>query len=304
MTHEQAPADAPALAAPPSAAATRARVHPTTIAVVAVTVAVFAFVYRPLFLWLADNWIANPYYNHALLVIPIAGLVAWKRRARFLAAPKRVVAADYAWLAVAGTLLIAGRAAASNYLQGWSLLPLAVGVLLVTQGRDRVRVLTWPLAFLVFVFPIPFLEGVFGPLQAMAAIGAAKLSALAGLDVTYNAVSLSVDGMEFAVVPLCAGLSSTLSLGALCAVCLLLWPVRMMYRVGVYALVIPIALVANMGRIATTVVVATRAGPDAAFDFFHGPGGVLLYIVALAGMGACVWGARRLQGPAGGAAHA
>lgn len=271
------------------------RAAPGTAALVGVAFLAVAVVYRPVFLWLWDSWMTNPYYSHGLLVLPISAVVAIRRRKRFAARPRLIDDRDYAWLAAAGVLFVGGRYYASNFLQAWSLLPLLVGTLLVTQGRPRTKVLLWPLGFLALVIPLPLLEGFFAPLQLMAAVGAGNLASLMGLGVTWDSVSITVDGMTFAIVPLCAGLSSTLSLFAVTAVATLLWPVTLVARTALFALVVPIALLANMARITSTVLIAVRWGPSAGTGFFHGPGGVLLYLVALASIGGAVLGARKLE---------
>lgn len=277
--------------------ADRARDRPLAALLVAATAAVALFAYTPVLLWLWDSWISNPYYSHGLLVVPLAGYVAWRRRDAFTQAPRQgqVHDLDVLWLVAAGALFIAGRYVSSNHIQAWSLLPLLVGALLLSQGRARTKAMAWPLGILVLVVPIPFVEGFFGPLQLVATAGSATLAGLAGVNVTWDAVSLTVDGITFAVVPLCAGLSSTISLIAVTAVGFLFWPASLLMRTVVYALVVPVALVANMARISSTVYLAHRSGADQALAFFHGPGAIVLYLIALGGVGALIWAARRID---------
>lgn len=279
----------------------RARTRPLAASLIAATVGLALFAYTPVVLWLWDSWISNPYYSHGLLIVPLAGYVAWRRRQAFAQAPRdgQIHDTDMLWLVAAGGLFIAGRYLSSNHIQAWSLLPLIVGALLLTHGRARAKTMAWPLGILVLVVPIPFLEGFFGPLQLIATAGSATLANLAGVHVTWDAVSLTVDGITFAVVPLCAGLSSTISLIAVTAVGFLFWPASLRMRSAVYALVVPVALVANMARISSTVYLAHRSGADRALAFFHGPGAIVLYLIALAGVGGLIWGARRIDAKRG-----
>lgn len=272
----------------------RARQQPAMAGLVALTAAVALFAYAPVLAWLFDVWISNPYYSHALLLVPVIAYVAWRRREAVAEAPREIHQADLVWFLLAGGLFVGGRVASSNYLQAWSLLPLVVGITLSLQGRARTRRLIWPLGMLVLVLPVPFQEWFFGPLQELATRGAAFLTSLGGLDVTYSAVSLTVEGNTFAVVPLCAGLSSTLSLFAITSVALLLFPVPRRSQMGVFALVLPIALFSNMLRIVSTVTLAAFQGPETGLSFFHSGGALLLYAVALGLIGAVVYGARRL----------
>lgn len=269
------------------------RENPARGGLLGLTALVFLAVYAPVFAWLWDTWMSNPYYSHGLLIVPLSGYVAWNRRGRLAEEPRRVHDVDLLWLVAGGGLFVAGRFLHSVYLQAWSLLPLLVGLVLVTQGRDRARLLTWPLGILVLVLPIPFLASVFAPLQLVAAGGSATLAELLGLTVTWDAVSITVEGMTFAVVPLCVGLNSTLSLLAVTAAAFLVFPAESLAQAAVYLLVVPVALLSNVARITSTILVAIQVGPTGAMNFFHGPGALVLYGFALAVLGALVWAAHR-----------
>lgn len=270
-----------------------ARSRPAAAALVALTMAVCAFAYAPVARWLVDVWTSNPYYAHGPLLLPIAAFVAWKRRDRLAEAPRRVHDVDVLWLAPAAGLFILGRGIGSNHLQAWSLAPLIVALVLLTQGRRRTRLVAWPLGMMVLLLPVPFQEWFFGPLQRLATMGAAGVTSAMGLSVTWSATTLTVAGNTFEVVPLCAGLSSTLSLAAIAAVALLLWPVDSVGgQAAVFGAVLPIALVSNALRIASTVTLAAWRGPELALAFFHSGGAILLYVVGLGGIAAVIWGAR------------
>lgn len=279
---------------PVARAAAWLRENPAKGGLVGLTVLAFLAVYAPVFAWLWDTWMANPYYSHGVLIVPLAGYVAWRRRGRVAELPRRVHDVDLLWVVAAGGLFVAGRLLRSVYLQAWSLLPLLVGLVLVTQGRHRARGLAWPLGILVLALPVPFLGGVFGPLQLVAAGGSATLGELYGLAVSWDAVSITVDGMTFAVVPLCAGLNSTLSLVVVTAAAFLVFPTEPLAQALVYPLVVPVALASNIARITSTIVVAAHMGPDRAMAFFHGPGALVLYGLALVLVGGLVWAAHRL----------
>lgn len=270
-----------------------ARRQPAMAGLVVLTALVGLVAYGPIVAWLVDVWISNPYYSHALLLVPVVAYVAWRRREDIAKAPRETHDADVGWFLLAGGLFVGGRLASSNYLQAWSLLPLLLGGLLMYQGRARTKHLAWPLGMLLLLLPIPFQEWFFGPLQELAATGAAYLTALFGLDVTYGAVTLTVEGNSFAVVPLCAGLSSTLSLFAITAVALLMFPVSRGSKVGVFSLVLPIALFSNMLRIVSTVTLAAWQGPETGLSFFHSGGALMLYGVALASIGGVIYAFRR-----------
>ena len=272
-----------------------ARADPGAALLILATGAAVLFAYAPVMAWLWDSWISNPYYGHGLLVFPIALWVAWRERGAFLAEARETHDLDYAWLFMAGVLFVVARFTGSNHLQAWSLLPLAIGLVLTTHGRARGEHMAWPFVLVALTLPIPFLEGFFGPMQLIATSGSARLANLAGLGVSWDAVSLTVDGITFAVVPLCAGLSSTLSLISVAAISYVLWPASMLARLLTFLFVIPLALMANMVRITGTVFIASRSGADAALGFFHGPGAIVLYLFALIGLGGLVWAMRKLD---------
>jgi exosortase len=151
-------------------------------------------------------------------------------------------------------------------------------------GWPALRVLAFPLAFLVLMIPIPAIlfNQVAFPLQLVASqAGAAVLAALS-IPVLRegNVIVLAHTSLE--VAEACSGIRSLISLLTLGVLYGYFTDRRPAVRVAIALSTVPIAIVANAGRVAGTGIAAHYYGPEAAQGFFHTFSGWLVFVVALA----------------------
>jgi exosortase len=147
--------------------------------------------------------------------------------------------------------------------------PLLVGTLaggvLALRGWQTLRALAFPLAFLLFLLPVPpaIMLAIDFPLQALCARTTAGLGNLAGLGLQCAGAQLQFPNPDLSVMvaPACNGLRSTVALLAISAVYAYLlkgpW-----YRRGVLvALAIPLAYLGNFVRLLGFVGIVSAVGP-------------------------------------------
>lgn len=46
----------------------------------AIIIAFLLAFYIPVFIWLVRAWLANPYYGHGFLILPVSALILWWKR--------------------------------------------------------------------------------------------------------------------------------------------------------------------------------------------------------------------------------
>lgn len=232
--------------------------------------------------WLWNAWMTNDYYTHGILMPVVAAFFAWRARraiAAQTAAPARI--ADL-WLASVGIVLYAVAFRAHDpFYYSLSLLTVLAGIALYILGWKRARHLALPLAFLLLAIPLPFLLSIGVELQKIAATGTALLMTLFGVPVVQDKFLLHAGSLTFEVVPLCSGLSSSISITALTAIVAAISPMRNWARGTLLALAIPIALAANILRIAITIWVGMTWGTEASQGFLHGASSLVLFLLAL-----------------------
>jgi exosortase len=179
-------------------------------------------------------------------------------------------------------LLLAGLLGAELFLTRLSLLGVLAGGVLFTLGWPHLRVLTFPLAFLLLMIPIPAIvfNEVALPLQLVASrVGAGVLSALS-IPVLREGNVIVLANTSLEVAEACSGIRSLISLLTLGIVYGYFADGRAWTRLTVALSTIPVAIAANGLRVAGTGIAAHYYGARAAEGFFHTFSGWIVFVVA------------------------
>ena len=193
-------------------------------AAVALVVAALGWSYAPAFANLIDQWNADPNNTYGYLVIPIALAIFWERRG--LLEPSKL--APSWWGFVPLVVVLALRALLfewnEKYLEA-ATIPLVLAALALTLGgRHLLAVALPPIAFLLFMLPLPpSVNGLLAaPLQRVATVGSLALLQALGLPVFAegNVIIVGADPLE--VARACNGLSMLLSFVTLITAAVLL----------------------------------------------------------------------------------
>ncbi len=246
--------------------------------------ATLAFIFAPLFAYSYKEWL-KPDYSHGFLVPLFSIYLAWHWRAH---APKQ-----FAWPEVWGLAFVAGGAIlyllatyfnfAKEWLQGASFVIVLSGMTLLLGGWASLRWL-WPaIAFLIFMFPLPYrMEiAVSGPLQRVAAIGSEFILVTCGYATYREGVILHVRDHTLEVANACNGLSMLLTFVALSVAMAMLLRRPLLDRAIILASAIPIAILSNILRIAVTGILYNEGGKELGDRLFHDLAGWIMMPLAL-----------------------
>jgi exosortase len=257
----------------------------TGAAVAAVAVAIVALYWGTLSS-LVRHWASDDDFSHGFFVVPLAAYFLWERRDAFRRAP--VQPSIWGALILVGSLLVfvAGRFGAELFLTRVSLIGVVAGTLLFLCGWRYLRIAAFPLAFLLLMIPLPAIifNQITFPLQGIAARAGEAVIAAAGVPVLREGNILHVPGRALEVAEACSGIRSLMSLLMLAVVLGYFTEKRTGGRVLIALASVPIAIVANAGRVAGTGLAAYWVSPAAADGFFHTFSGWLVFLVAFAGL--------------------
>jgi len=255
-----------------------------TLAALAVCACAGIWLYAHVLGKLGHDWATDGNYSHGFLIIPLAAYFSWQRRARLAPLPLRP--ANVGLVVVVGSLMVmmAGTLGAELFLARVSMIGVLAGVILFVAGWRHVRVLAFPLAFLLLMIPIPAIifNQVAFPLQLLASEFGTQLLSAAGIPVLRegNVIVLARTSLE--VAEACSGIRSLISLLTLGIVLGYFSDRRTWVRTAVALATVPIAIVTNGLRVAGTGVAAHYYGPQAAEGFLHAFSGWLMFGVAMA----------------------
>jgi exosortase len=244
----------------------------------------FALLYGGVIAKLIHDWATDENYSHGFIIVPLALYFVYERRQRLAAAPVRPT--NIGLVVIAGSLgvLVAGVLGAELFLTRISIIGVLSGLVLFVWGRTHVRILAFPLAFLVLMIPIPVI--VFNliafPLQLLASRFGEWALQLARIPVLREGNVIVLSNTTLEVAEACSGIRSLISLLTLAIVLGYFSDARAWIRTAVALATIPVAIVANGVRVAGTGIAAYHVGPEAALGFFHVFSGWIVFLVALA----------------------
>ena len=242
----------------------------------------FAFLYQNVIAKLVNDWYIDENYSHGFLIVPIALFFMWERREKL----KGALPSPSSWgiliVLVSMGLLLAGILGSVLFLTRISILGTISGSILFLYGRNHLKVLILPLAFLLLMIPIPsiiFYQIAF-PLQLLASrFGEMALLAFQ-IPVLRegNVIHLATTSLE--VAEACSGIRSLISLLTLGIIYGYFTDSRIWVRIALAIGTIPIAIAANAIRVAGTGIAANFYGAEAAQGFFHTFSGWIIFIAA------------------------
>lgn len=258
-----------------------------------------AWLYRDILAALVSDWANDDNYSHGFLIVPLAVYFAWERRERLRAAP--VSPSTFGLVVVLGSLatLVAGVLGAEFFLARVSLLSLIAGAVLFLFGWAHLRILAFPLAFLLLMIPIPAIvfNQIAFPLQLFASEFGVNAMHLFGVPVLREGNVITLASTQLEVAEACSGIRSLISLLTLGIVYGYFTESRWWVRVIIAASTIPIAIFCNGVRVAGTGILAHHYGPEAAMGFFHSFSGWIVFVLAFLLLGAVIAVLKRLFPP-------
>jgi exosortase len=253
----------------------------------ALVLAAASLVYAPVVSSLVRQWGSDENYSHGFLVAPCALLFAWQSRRALRSAPLRPHGAGLAVVVVSILLLTAGRFGAELFLTRISLVGAIAGTVLYLYGARQLRLIAFPLLLFLLVIPLPaiVINRVAFPLQLLASRAAEGVLTVSGVPVLREGNVLMLPHAALEVAEACSGIRS---LASLIALALIVGRMRLRERTAARVLMallaIPIAVLANMLRVAGTGFAAVWIGPQAAEGFFHAFSGWLMFVAAIAAL--------------------
>jgi exosortase len=237
--------------------------------------------YAPVVVPLVRQWAWDDDMGHGFFVPVVAAYIAWQRRYELLAiAPKPnwwgllvvVWGGFQVFVATLGVELFTARTA---------VVITVVGLIWFLCGTAILRRLAFPLFLLFFMVPIPAVvyTQITFPLQILASRLADFALTVLGIPVLREGNILELPSGPLSVVEACSGIRSLLSLTFLSLVYGYLFEKQTWRRVVIFLATIPVALIANGGRVTLTGILS-MVSPDLAHGFFHESTGMVTFFAA------------------------
>jgi exosortase len=244
-------------------------------------------------------------YTHILLILPLTVTLIFLQRSR-----QRVEVGPGIWsggwlllfsLFLAGWARLGSAAPASDIRLSISMLGLVtwwIGSFVLCFGLRTSRSFLFPLAFLLWIVPIPaiVLNLVIAGLQRGSVVAAESLFWLSGTTVSRQGLVITIPGVELEVAAECSSIRSSLML-IVTAMALAQIVLRSPWRkLLVIAVAVPLSVAKNGLRIFTIGWLGTRVDAGFLDGRLHHHGGIVFFAIALAGVLSLLWILQRGEG--------
>jgi exosortase len=240
---------------------------------------------------LVSQWWTDPNYGHGFFVPLFSAYILWHQRERWM--NSEIKPSNFGLLVMLGAvgLLFFGSLGAELFTSRFSLLVLIAGIVLFLAGWKMLRAVSFPLAFLIFMVPIPVIiyNQITFPLQLIASRLATSWLEVVQVPVLRDGNVLVLSNLSLEVAEACSGIRSLMSLIALAVAYGNLAEPRRWVRYALVLLMVPSAIVTNAMRIVGAGVLAHKFGPQAAEGFLHQFSGWMVFLGTLVLIFVCHW---------------
>lgn len=229
--------------------------------------------------WMRDE------QGHGPIIFAVVLWLVYRKHEALLALPSRPAFVSGSLCLLLGLcMFVLGRSQAVQLLEVGALIPISAAMLLLLKGAAALRLLWFPLFFMLFMVPLPatLVVAVTTPLKSAVSAMASSLLYQLGYPVGRSGVILTVGPYQLLVADACAGLNSMFTLEALGLLYMNIMNHKSALRnLTMAMMIIPISFIANIVRVCILVLVTYHFGDEAGQGFVHGFAGMVLFIVAL-----------------------
>ena len=232
---------------------------------------------------MADRWARDPQYSHGFLVPVFALVVLWFRRELLKSAVWEPCLLGLPVLLAGVVIRLFAIQRDIEPLDAFALLPTLFGLVLFVGGKSVLR-WSWPaLAFLIFMIPLPFFieMSLAQPLRRLATTMSTYLLQTCGYPAIAEGNIILIDQVKLGVADACSGLGMLTTFIALSTALALIVQAPLTDRLVLVMSAAPIALLANVVRIAAMGMTYQSFGSESAQAFIHDLTGWLMMPFAL-----------------------
>ncbi|MES1930694.1 eight transmembrane protein EpsH, putative exosortase [Salinisphaera dokdonensis CL-ES53] len=236
-------------------------------AMAACTAIVFVGFFLPTFSSLASAWASSGTYEYGFLVGPICLFLVWMRRDRLAGASAQPRLSGLWGVAFLCLLWLAGALASVNLAQHIAVLALLPALVYALYGGEVLRVLRFPLAYLLFA--VPFGDFMVGPLQDVTAHLSVLALQFTSVPVYMTGRMILTPAATWHVAEACSGVKfffATTAFGVLYAnLFFRSWRRRLIF----IACAVAVPVLANGLRVFFTILIGERFGIEYATGTDH-----------------------------------
>ena len=238
------------------------------------------------FAWAWQAWNPGANQEHSKVVPLVFLWLIYHHRKQIAAASKEGSNVGLFFIGIGIVLFVLGARCLQPRLALGSLPFLIYGGVFYLWGKQVARIILFPCAFLIFLIPFGAIEQATFRLQFVITSAIGFLSKLVGLHIDAVGTTLTAtDGrFNFMIAEGCSGIRSLTAMAMITAIFVHLTQNRLWKKVVIFAFSVVFAVVGNIGRLFSVVLVAKFIDPNLAAGIYHDYSGWFFFPIALLAM--------------------
>ena len=245
-----------------------------------------AALYVPTFYGLFTGLWATEEQAHGPIIFALAIWLLYRQWPSMMERSTNKPSSAAGWLVLAIGLMsyIIGRSQQVYILEVGSFIWVLAAILLIKRGSGALKVVWFPLFFMLFMIPLPgtLVIMLTMPMKMAVSYVTEHILYWANYPIARNGVILQIGQYQLLVADACAGLQTLLTLEALGLFYLNVVRHTSVFRNVMLAIfIIPISFSANVIRVITLTLITYYFGEAAGQGFLHGFAGMVLFLTAL-----------------------
>lgn len=239
-----------------------------------------AMLFSSTFAWLVYNWLNNSYYSHGFLVPLISGFFLWRRRDSLGQDKREPSNLGLVVLGISLTAYLVAQVWQAYHLSAFAFIVLLAGLALYFLGEKATQRISFPLFFLFLMIPLPLINRLSPTLEAFTAKLSTAAVRMLGVAATNLGSQVQLQNSSFVVGAACSGLNSIVALSTLVVIFVYILEGSHLAKTTLLIMAVPIAIVANVFRVTSLLVIADLFGAEAGMRYFHNYSSPVLFLLA------------------------
>ena len=243
----------------------------------------FSPTYSPLF----ERFTArDSYYSHGFLIPFVSLYLVWRKRQLLKTIPLKPQPLGGFILAGGVLLHLVSTFLKINFISYMAIPIVLLGTSLYLGGKRLTKELLFPIAFLVFMLPLPkvLIIGIAFKMKLLATDASTFIVNRLGIEAKGVGSTIYYPGGHLLVGDPCSGLRSLITFLALGALFTQFVQASIWRKNLLFISVIPIALLSNLVRITIMVLVGYVYGQKAVSGFLHDFSGIMVFVLGFIGL--------------------
>jgi exosortase len=169
-------------------------------------------------------------------------------------------------------------------IEGYLMYGLVLIALYSIVGRAAMKLMWFPLFYLLFVFPPPdtLIALITQPLKILISQAAIGFLHMLGYPIGGAGVMIQIGQYQLLVAAACSGLNSLVSLSAISLFYIYVrHQANWRYSLLLSSMIIPVAIIANFIRVLILILLTYHYGESAAQGFLHNFAGITMFMIAV-----------------------